>query len=59
MRATAMVRTNSKLSSGQRHLFKLHHLEDRSISEIAVALDKSENAVKSNLYRTRKLLLAR
>ena len=49
----------SKLSSEQRHLFRLHHLEDRSISEIAVALDKSENAVKSNLYRTRKLLLAR
>lgn len=49
----------SKLSSEQRQLFRLHHLEDRSISEIAVALDKSENAVKSNLYRARKLLLAR
>ena len=57
--AQVETKLNSKLSSEQRHLFKLHHLEDRSISEIAVALDKSENAVKSNLYRARKLLLAR
>jgi len=46
------------LSAEQRRLFELHHLEDRSISEIAHELDKTENAVKSNLYRTRKLLLA-
>ncbi len=42
-----------------RNLFVLHHLQDRSISEIASALDKSENAVKSNLYRARKILLSR
>ena len=53
------AKLDAKLSSEQRQLFRLHHLEDRSISEIALALDKSENAVKSNLYRARKLLLAR
>jgi RNA polymerase sigma-70 factor (ECF subfamily) len=49
----------TRLSDEQRQLFRLHHLEDRPISEIALALDKTENAVKSNLYRARKVLLAR
>lgn len=48
-----------QLSAEQRRLFELHHLEHRSITDIAAILDKSEDAVKSNLYRTRKLLLAR
>jgi len=47
------------LSAEQRRLFELHHLEHRSITDIAAILHKSEDAVKSNLYRTRKLLLAR
>lgn len=45
------------LSHEQRKLFRLHHLEHRSIAEIATHLGKSQNAVKSKLYRTRKLLL--
>lgn len=49
----------SKLSREQQLLFRLHHLDERPISEIAAVLDKSEDAVKSNLYRARKLLLAR
>ena len=48
-----------ELSAEQRELFQLHHLEHRPIAEIAAILDKSEDAVKSNLYRVRKLLLAR
>ena len=48
-----------ELSAEQRELFQLHHLEHRSIAEVAAILDKSEDAVKSNLYRVRKLLLAR
>ena len=48
----------NRLSPEQRTLFRMHHLEDRSIGEIARTLDKTENAVKSNLYRTRKILLA-
>ena len=49
----------NRLSEEQRKLFLLHHLEDRPISEIARTQGKSENAIKSNLYRARKLLVAR
>ena len=49
----------SELSEEQRQLFELHHLEHRSIQEIASHLCKSEDAVKSHLYRARKVLLAR
>jgi RNA polymerase sigma-70 factor (ECF subfamily) len=48
-----------ELSDEQRQLFELHHLENRSIQEIAGLLQKSEDAVKSHLYRARKVLLAR
>jgi RNA polymerase sigma-70 factor (ECF subfamily) len=47
------------LTPEQRRLFELHHLRHRPIQEIANTLRKSEDAVKSNLYRARKLLLAR
>jgi RNA polymerase sigma-70 factor (ECF subfamily) len=49
----------SALSEEQRNLFALHHLEHLPIQEIAVRLAKSEDAVKSNLYRARRLLLSR
>jgi DNA-directed RNA polymerase specialized sigma24 family protein len=48
-----------RLSHEQQTLFQLHHVEERSISDIARTLDKTENSIKSNLYRTRKILLAR
>lgn len=47
------------LSPEQWQLFQLHHLEHRSIQEIARETHKSEDAVKSHLYRARRLLLAR
>lgn len=47
------------LSPEQWQLFQLHHLENRSIQEIARETRKSEDAVKSHLYRARRLLLAR
>ena len=47
------------LSEEQKTLFRLHHIEDRPISEIARRLRKTEDAVKSNLYRTRRILLSR
>jgi len=47
------------LSPEQWQLFRLHHLENQSIQEIAGGLAKSEDAIKSHLYRARKLLLAR
>ena len=46
----------NRLTQEQRILFELHHLQDRPIQEIARALNMSENAVKSNLYRARKIL---
>jgi RNA polymerase sigma-70 factor (ECF subfamily) len=48
-----------QLNADQWKLFQLYHLEHHSIRDIAVATSKSEDAVKSNLYRARKLLLAR
>ena len=48
-----------ELSEEQRRLVELHHLQECSIQDIARQLRKSEDAVKSNLYRARKVLLAR
>ena len=54
LEATAARRLNGE----QRRMFELHHLHHRSIADIAAQLDKSKDAVKSNLYRARKALLA-
>jgi RNA polymerase sigma-70 factor, ECF subfamily len=48
-----------RLTPEQRELFERHHLDHQSITELAIQLHKSEDAVKSNLYRARKVLLAR
>ena len=47
------------LSPVQRRLFEMHHLQHQSIREIARATNKSTEAVKSDLYRARRALLAR
>lgn len=47
------------LTPEQWALFRLHHLENRTIQEIAETANKSEDSVKSHLYRARRLLLAR
>jgi len=49
----------NELTGEQRLLFLLHHIQHRSIEEIARQVAKSEDAVKSHLYRARKVLLAR
>jgi RNA polymerase sigma-70 factor (ECF subfamily) len=49
----------AELSEEQRSLFALHHLEHLPIHEIAARLAKSEDSVKSNLYRARRVLLSR
>ena len=55
-----MQRAASDILTGeQRLLFLLHHIQNRSIQEIARQVAKSEDAVKSHLYRARKALLAR
>ena len=48
----------SRLTEEQRTLFELHHLQHKSISDIASTLHRSEDAVKSNLYRVRKVLMS-
>jgi len=58
-RIEEMSRAVARLTDEQRMLFRLHHLDDRPISEIARKLKKSEDAIKSNLYRARKVLLPR
>ncbi len=48
-----------RLNADQLQLFELYHLKHQSIRQIAVSTHKTEDAVKSNLYRARKILLAR
>jgi len=48
---------NQSLSPEQLQLFELHHIRHQTIHQIARDLNKSEDAIKSNLYRARKLLL--
>jgi RNA polymerase sigma-70 factor (ECF subfamily) len=55
MRAAA----SDNLTGEQRQLFLLHHIHNRPIREIARQVAKSEDAVKSLLYRARKVLLSR
>ena len=48
-----------QLSPSQWEYFRLHHLEDVPIDDIARRAQCSRDAVKSHLYRARKMLLAR
>jgi RNA polymerase sigma-70 factor (ECF subfamily) len=48
-----------QLTPSQWEYFRLHHLEDVSIKDIARRGGLSRDAVKSHLYRARKLLLER
>jgi RNA polymerase sigma-70 factor (ECF subfamily) len=57
-RLDQMVRAAGTLSEAQRTLFELHHIEFHSIQEIARMTKRSEDSIKSHLYRTRRLLLA-
>ncbi len=57
-RAAQLTRVlESEITDEQRMLFEMHHIHSLPIAEIAETLSKSEDSVKSNLYRTRKLLL--
>ncbi len=46
----------NELTPLQRRIFHLKHLRRLSIRAIAIALDKSEDAIKANLYRMRRVL---
>lgn len=49
----------TRLTRDQWQLVELHHVKNHSVRRIARDLDRSEDSIKSNLYRARKLLLAR
>ena len=57
--ATLQEAAANDLTPGQRQLFELHHFEQQSIRQLSKILCKSQDSVKSNLYRARKILLAR
>lgn len=48
----------NQLSPDQRRVFEMHHLQSIPVLEIARTLSRSEDSIKSSLYRSRKLLLA-
>jgi RNA polymerase sigma-70 factor (ECF subfamily) len=48
-----------RLTPAQWEYFRLHHLEDVPIDQIARDAQCSRDAVKSHLYRARKMLLTR
>ncbi len=52
-------RARSNLTAEQWELFERHHLRNEPVRELARVLRKTEDAVKSNLYRARKVLFAR
>ena len=58
-RIRRLERAVARLTQEQRTLFELHHLRHQPIQELARKLRKSEDAIKSNLYRARKMLLSR
>jgi len=47
------------LSADQRRVFEMHHLQSLPIVEIARTLLRTEDSIKTSLYRSRKLLLTR
>lgn len=49
----------TRLTREQWQLVELHHVKNHSVRRMAFELDRSEDSIKSNLYRARKLLLAR
>jgi RNA polymerase sigma-70 factor (ECF subfamily) len=58
-RMLQLERAAQQLTSDQWRLFQLHHLEEHSIQDLALALHKTQDSIKSNLYRARRVLLAR
>jgi len=48
----------NELTPLQRRIFHLKHLRRQPIRSIAIALGKSEDAIKANLYRMRRALVA-
>ena len=45
------------MASWQRRIFEMRHLENMSIPEIALRTDRSNDAVRSSLYRIKRMML--
>lgn len=45
-----------RLRPEYREVIKLHYLEDLSVKQIALVLDRNENTVKTHLLRAREML---
>jgi RNA polymerase sigma-70 factor (ECF subfamily) len=45
------------LGDWQKRVFEMRHLENLSISEIAERTDRSSDAIRSSLYRTKRMML--
>ena len=52
------IRAERDPTPEQRDLFVRHHLRNEPVRELAILLRKSEDSIKSNLYRARRLLFA-
>lgn len=53
---TSFDRALRALSDSQYQVFRMRHMEDLSITQIAKRTNKSKDSIKSNLYRIKKLL---
>ncbi len=54
--ADVFDRAFARLSLDDRGILVLHHLEERSVSDIAVALGRPEGTIKARLHRARAAL---
>lgn len=55
--ARALVRRLHSVSTWQAEAFYLRHVENRSIGEICRATERSSDAIRSGLYRVKRLLV--
>ncbi len=55
--AQAMDETLGRMGDWQVEAFRLRHVENLSISEISARVDRSSDAVRSGLYRVKRLLV--
>jgi RNA polymerase sigma-70 factor (ECF subfamily) len=56
-RLAAMEASLEAISPWQVEVFRLRHIEDLRIGEIASRMDRSNDAIRSSLYRVKRLLV--
>ena len=55
--AEAIEHRMEELATWQRRIFEMRHLENLSIPEIARRTDRSNDAIRSSLYRIKRMML--